>query len=199
MDFLFTLHTNQFLMRKLLFYLFLATSILLLPTCDDSNDNCEDMLWDFVNYEIYFTAIDADGGANLFDTNNPNNLLDDGVWITFRDKTYNIVDWTHPESATTKASYVRPFALRYYPASLVLPHYLSQTMGFGEFGPSSYKKEPFTIHWADGTIDEVQLDCYLTWKDCEPTVHKALYLNGKLVSNDSYPTLHFVKERKKTE
>lgn len=185
-------------MKKLLLYLSLATSVLLFPTCDDNSEDCIDMEWDFTNYEIYFTAIDAHGGANLFDANNPNNLLDGGVWITFRDKTYNIVDWTYPDG-TPRATYVRPFALRYYPASLVFPNAPSQIMGFGEFGPSSYKKEPFTIHWADGTTDEVQLDCYLTWKDCQPTVHKALYLNGELVSDDSYPTLHFVKEGAKIE
>ena len=150
------------------------------------------MLWDFFNYEIVFSAIDADSGQNLFDPKNPNNLLDGGVWVTYRDKRYDVVNYKYPE-ADTRATYVRPFALRHYPAD-VSGGYNKLDMGFGEFAPGGYKGEVFIIHWADGSSDEVKLDCYITWHDCDPTIHKALYLNGEKISDTGYPTLSFVKE-----
>ncbi len=187
-------------MKNLTAFFCIITLLFSFTTCsdNDSDDNCDDVLWDFANYEIYMTAIDADGGRNLFDPNNPNNLLDGGVWITYKDKRYDIVDKDFPNKPNTKATYVRPLALRHYPLKTGGQPGYPADMGFGEFAPGSYKNEIFTIHWSDGTTDEVKFDCYITWDKCDPTIHKALYLNGKQLSDKHYPTLSFVKGGKKT-
>jgi hypothetical protein len=64
---------------------------------------------------------------------------------------------------------------------------------FGEFGPNyDYKGETFTIHWGDGTSDEVKFDLYITWKKGDPTIHDKIWLNGEQKNVDWF-TLEVVK------
>lgn len=185
-------------MKKNTLHLFFSILFLsLLTACgsttsDNDRDDCPDTLWDFANYQIVFIATDSETGANLFDPKNPDNLLDGGVWVTYKDKIFDVVDWQYSENGT-RANLSRPFALRYYPIGMPYP-YPNGAMAFGEFSPGGYRNEPFVIHWADDTSDRVELDCYITWENCQPTIHKALYLNGEMVSEDTYPTLSFIKK-----
>lgn len=188
-------------MKNLTTYLCFVILLFSFTTCSDNSnndENCDGWIWDFFNYEILISATDSETGSNLFDPQTENNLLgEDGVWITYKNKTFNIVDWNYPENGT-RATYVRPLALRYYPANENSSVHKKLLLGFGEFSPTSdYRNETFTIHWADGTSDEVKLDCYITWDECAPTVHRALYLNGDEISDKDYPELSFVKEGKK--
>ncbi len=186
-------------MRNLSFYLLLIGLTMGLTTCD-SHDNCDDMIWDFVNYEFLIYANDSETGKNLFDPQTQNNLLDKGVWVTYKDETYNIVPYTCPQNErSTKATYCPPLALRSYPAESLYDA-PKLCLGFGNFAPErNYRNETFTIHWADGTTDVVKFDCYITWNKCDPTVHKAIYLNGNKLSDKEYPNLTFRKQGKTTE
>ena len=67
-------------------------------------------------------------------------------------------------------------------------------LAFGEFTPEDdFKNESFTLDWGDGTTDEISFDCYITWKDQDPTVHKKLFLNGEEIGMDFTYLLKFVK------
>ncbi len=47
--------------------------------------------------------------------------------------------------------------------------------------------QTFTIHWGDGTSDEIMFDLYVTYrkKGTESTVHRKIWLNGELQSDNS--------------
>ncbi len=42
----------------------------------------------------------------------------------------------------------------------------------------NYQGEPFTVDWGDGSKTEVVLNCYITWDDDDPTVHRYLVVDG---------------------
>jgi hypothetical protein len=64
---------------------------------------------------------------------------------------------------------------------------------FGEFRTSTdgFHGETFIIDWGDGTHSAVMFDLYVTWSRSknkgreEPTVHKKIWIDGKLQSDDS--------------
>ncbi|WP_294081360.1 hypothetical protein [Proteiniphilum sp. UBA5384] len=142
-----------------------------------------------MNYEFFISVVN-ESGENLLDPETENNLLDGGVWITYKDKTYDIVEIQPIE---TRATMPEPLSLRHYPEDEENPR--SLLLGFGEFSPTDeHKREEFTIHWEDGTSDKVAFDCYITGSNCNPKVQKALYLNDKLISNKEYDELVFTKK-----
>ena len=133
---------------------------LLLTGCygeEDKEKDQGDYIWDFINYNIYFSVKDAAGNG---------------------DKSFPLEN-----SVDTRFNMPRPLGLR----KEVLGEAKERVLSFGEFSPEhQYKGETFTIHWGDGTKDVVKFDLYITWKKQNPTIHKRLYLNDKEYSKDSF-------------
>ncbi len=168
-----------------------AFLITLILSCKDTyEDTCKDMIWDFTNYEFFISVIN-ESGENLLDPETKGNLLDGGVWITYKGETYNMKE---VQSINTRYLPPSPLSLRYYPKNENNSN--SLILGFGEFSPTeNYKREEFTIHWEDGTNDKIEFDCYIIWEDdCEPEVQKALYLNGKQISAGEYAKVTIIKK-----
>lgn len=160
-------------MKEIFSTVFAFVLVILLGSCSDGPQ--KGMIWDFVNYDVSFEMTDADGN-DLLDPANPANILGNPVTVTFQGKKYTA-------ESDTRAIAPRSWALR---------HGMSEksgryTLNFGEFSPeASYKGEKFTIDWGNGNSDEVSLDLFITWKRHNPTVHKALYLNGQKQADDKF-------------
>jgi len=152
------------------------------------------MIWDFSNYSIVFHVVDSEGN-NLLDSVVAGNILDNDINVTYREKVYNKTVEQPLYYVKPQATYVLPLALRLEPYIWEDP---TVYLTFGEFAPDHFNSdldedgwhgETFTIDWGDGTQDEVKFDLYLTWKrfgKCEPTTHKAVWLNDELLSTESF-------------
>lgn len=171
-------------MKKFLLYIIIGTGALFCGC--DKNNHCG-AIWDFVNPDICFIVKNANGD-NLMDPSFEGNILDNGIFAE-----YNGVIYELNSSALTRDSGPAMWeglrAARYYGNDTI---YLM----FGEFktetGDEGYHGEKFIIDWGDGTRDEVTFDLYITWKNCKPTVHKKVYINGELKSSGSL-TVEIIK------
>ena len=153
---------------------------LLLTGCygeEDKEKDQGDYIWDFINYNIYFSVKDA-AGNNLLDPQVASNILGNEITVEYGDKSFPLEN-----SVDTRFNMPRPLGLR----KEVLGEAKERVLSFGEFSPEhQYKGETFPIHWGDGTKDVVKFDLYITWKKQNPTIHKRLYLNDKEYSKDSF-------------
>lgn len=148
--------------------------------CKEDNDGPGDMIWDFVNYSIYFSVRDANG-INLLDPTAVGNILGNGITIEYKGKVFPLKD----SEIDTRFNMPRSLALR--KSELLKENKSVPVLSFGEFSPEyNYQNESFTINWGDGTKDVVQFDLYITWKKQEPTVHRTLHLNDKVCDNNSF-------------
>ena len=144
---------------------------------EEKEDGPGDYIWDFINYNIYFSVKDA-AGANLLDPQVSSNLLANEITVEYEGKTFPLEN-----SVDTRFNMPRSLGLR----KELLGKEKKRVLSFGEFSPEhQYKGETFTIHWGDGTKDVVKFDLYITWKKQNPTIHKRLYLNDKEYSKDSF-------------
>ncbi len=92
-------------------HLIAAFLITLILSCKDTyEDTCKDMIWGFTNYEFFISVIN-ESGENLLDPETDGNLLDGGVWITYKDETYNMKE---VQSINTRYLPPSPLSLRYY-------------------------------------------------------------------------------------
>ncbi|MDR3235237.1 MAG: hypothetical protein LBT48_00720 [Prevotellaceae bacterium] len=145
------------------------------------------MIWDFANYSVYFNVVN-EAGHNLLDTATVGNIVGSNITVDYQGQTFKPESWDE-STPDTKATMPMPLALRVEYSD----HFGVTLLSFGEFSPdhhsdnkSGYKGETFIIDWGDGTKDTVKFDLYITWKKCNPTVHKSLYLNDKLYPDDSF-------------
>jgi hypothetical protein len=166
-------------MKKILF----ISSLLLLAACNSNINIQDDRIWDFSNPDVVFFIRNA-AGENLLDPNVEGNILDNEITVEYDDQIYGL------NGAGTRANKDVWYGLRVEPYSDVLDD--TPVLKFGEFRTSThsdFRGEAFTLNWGDGTSDEVKFDLYVTWKGLgnkrEPTVHKKIWLNGKLQSDDS--------------
>ena len=153
------------------FLILLVLPLAMLTSCKDDEDN---MIWDFVTWNVVVTATDADG-ADLFEE----------IALGELSAAYDGTDYPLSEDSRTRF---------YMPTwNGLIKRYDSaagfNTVVFGEFTPEDdYKSEPFTLNWQDGTSVEITFDCYITWKDKKPTVHASATVNGKHGSWESPQT-----------
>lgn len=166
-------------MKKLL----LINLVLAVGACSSPND---ERAWDFIPWFVSIDVHNANGD-NLLDPDFENNILDNNIHIDYGGEAY-------PVNERIDEYYTRAIKPHWY--GLVLdshPGYGSGKLLFGEFGttnaPGGYHGETFSIHWGDGTSDRVSFDLYITWQGRGnkrvPTVHKKLWLNGELQSDNS--------------
>ncbi len=154
-------------------------------------DNEEEgwMIWDFINYTVDFAVEDATTGADLLDPATEGNILNQEIKVIYKDgvfprQTEAGLELEYPIPGPmdqTRANRPLSFALRWgydnYSGSYLV--------AFGEFDPTNnIHQERFVIDWGDGTQNEIVLDCYITWKGNDPTVHRALWVDGVAQGDD---------------
>jgi hypothetical protein len=159
-------------MKKILF---VTLMLFVFPFAGCKFDDCSDMIWDFVNYNVDFQVTD-EAGNDLLNPETENNITGNDISVEYKGEVFKI-------KTETKANMPLPLGLRmnYYGT---VPVYL---LSFGEFAPDvGYKNETFIVDWGDGTRDQIKFDLEITWKKCKPTIHKTIYLNDKIYSNESF-------------
>ncbi|WP_280749285.1 hypothetical protein [Parabacteroides sp. PF5-9] len=133
----------------------------------------EYMIWDFTNYSIALDIVDKQG----------NSLVDPDVEGSIWSKNFVVKYGTKEFNNLLKTRLLLPEELG---LRLFYDKDLERTLlTFGEFDPFNYKGETFTIDWGDDTKDEIMFDLYMTWKKYDPIIHKSIYLNGDLYSDQS--------------
>lgn len=170
-------------MKKKSIFLGLPLALFALTACEDEPE--EFLIWDFTCYSMEMEVSD-EAGNDLLDPANADNILGDSIRVLYNGEIYSL----DTASITTRFNMPQPLALRYYQDYDTHKYRLA----FGEFTPEDdFKNESFTLDWGDGTTDEISFDCYITWKDQDPTVHKKLFLNGEEIGMDFTYLLKFVK------
>ncbi len=149
---------------------------------------CKDVvypIWDFPPHNIGL-IIRTPAGDDLLDPETENNILENNVTAVYRGETYEMWD-----ARTAQTRYIPStwFGLR------IGKYWHDDDNGdtallFGEFSADTtdgYHEETVTIDWGDGTSDEIKFDLYVTYrkKGKESTVHRSIWLNGELQSDDS--------------
>lgn len=157
--------------------------VMMFAGCESHNK--DDRIWDFVNWDVVL-IVDSSRG-NLLDPKTEGNILDNDITIDYDRKIYRL---NEPRTRETMARWEGLRIGKYYgyqgdngtPAML-----------FGEFKTSTkgFHGETFVIDWGDGTHSAVMFDLYITWAwnkkkgYDEPTVHKKIWIDGELKSEDS--------------
>ncbi|MDR2912876.1 MAG: hypothetical protein LBV38_06265 [Alistipes sp.] len=170
--------------RTLFYFVVTAMTTALFAGCGD----VVYPIWDFPpsNIGLIVRTSEWDGDNNLLDPDFDGNILGNEIVAEYNGKEYPLgfID------AKT----------RYIPASwrgLRVGKYYgydgddgTTALLFGEFQTETHESshpETFTIDWGDGTSDEVKFDLYVTYskKGKEANVHRSIWLNGELQSDNS--------------
>ncbi|MDR2882295.1 MAG: hypothetical protein LBU98_00725 [Alistipes sp.] len=117
----------------------------------------------FHNSDVVIAVVDAAGKDLLDDYENPDNILSDGVTVTYKGQTYPL------SVPATRAEYVPP-VLGGLTLQVSWNKNIPSLMVFGEFGIVSdgslgvkkYRGERFTINWGDEErlTSELEFDMY---------------------------------------
>ena len=162
-------------MKKLIFLFCVALMPALVTGCSDkdSDEQCPDVLRDYVTVSIAVLVVDADGN-NLLDPGFEGNILEDDISVKSGSHTYKLNE-KEEEARPTRATMPKWYGLRTIERSGV--YYLA----IGEYGIGS--RETLIYDWGDGTTDEVRFAYYATpGEGCDPEVHAESYLNGAKVT-----------------
>lgn len=152
------------------YLLSLCALSLLLTGCAEPEQ--EPVIWDFNNYEVVFTMVDAQTGADLLDEDNPSGVWLGDVAVIYDGRRYTLADDLHKA-----ANMPKPLGLRRTTVDDggVVRHALS----FGEFSPTDdHRDERFTMDWGDGTQTEIAFDCYVAWSGNTPKVNTRVSVDG---------------------
>lgn len=107
---------------------------LLLTGCygeEDKEKDQGDYIWDFINYNIYFSVKDA-AGNNLLDPQVASNILGNEITVEYGDKSFPLEN-----SVDTRFNMPRPLGLR----KEVLGEAKERVLSFGEFSPEHQYKD----------------------------------------------------------
>lgn len=152
----------------------LLVFIVLFVSCSKNDDDY--IIWDFFNPSVEFVVVDADGN-DLLNPYSDKNIISN--WITLK---HNGI--TYEYGPSSKATMPKMLGIRLeYSKSIG-----KWVLAFGEFAPDTNTNidQEFIIDWGDGTKDNIKFDLYTTWKNNEPTVHKKIWLNDELYSEESF-------------
>ncbi len=168
-------------MRNLFKFLLLAAVAVAGVACEDKEEEGLPPIRDFITYPVEFAVEDAETGEDLLDPATEGNILEQEIKVIYNGTEYprwtkaGLGAWFIEDITSTRYNMPMPFALR-WGWSISAYSYL---VAFGEFDPTQdFHQESFIIDWGDGTQNEIILDCYITWKGYDPTVHTALWVDG---------------------
>ncbi len=149
--------------------LYLFCLILFTACSSDNEDN--NMIWDFAPIELHISVQDAQG-HDLVNPETPGNIAKQGIKAIYKDKIY---DKDAPVNQTK--AYMAQFNGLQTEKTKEGNYFLT----FGEFnGDKTFTDEKITIDWNDGTQDVITFSSKLTWKSQnEPVFDRKFYLNGK--------------------
>ncbi len=168
-------------MKRTFKYLMLIFISMYAVNCNGNEENggCPSIVRDFVNWDVCFTVLNAEG-ENLFDPATEGNILDNAITVEYKGETYTL---KNDYKSGTRANMAIWYGLRIEPHSSKDDTIM---MKFGEFDTEAgYHGETFTVDWGDETSDEVTFDVFVTYEECDPTVLKKIWLDGELKSDDS--------------
>lgn len=172
------------------FSIVLFTAAILLAGCSDKRTE-EDgpergMIWDFITPSIAMRVENA-ARENLLDPSTEGNWLEREIYAEFRGERFPMRDLTRetmPRELMLRVEYVR--------SSWESPG-REAWLTFGEFSVyDTMVREPLTIHWGDGTSDELLISLRLSWQGHDPVIEEALWLNG--IPVDGTDDLIFIKQ-----
>lgn len=149
-----------------------ALSGIIITSCEEKGYWIHDVL----PFDINMIIEDADGN-NLLNPEFEGNIIDE-MTITYNDETYKIEK--DKENIATRMLYSEFYGLRHF-CSDTGRHFVT----FGNFvGERNYKDEKITIHWGDGTSDEVTFTNKVKGGSHTPTldITRTIKLNGKEVN-----------------
>lgn len=165
------------------YYLLLLIIPFFLAACSDNNEveeiiSCGEPIqsseWDSSHYNVMI-AVDNGWGIDLLAPEKMGNISDEEIIIEYKGKEYK-------KQADSKSDLENTFGLRVVYDESSDRYFLS----FGEFDPEqNYKGEPFSIKWEDGTEDMITFNLYLTEEAGKQMLHRELYVNGDLLSDNS--------------
>lgn len=166
---------------KNLFKIALFAVVAIVTTACDNEEERGLMVWDFVNYAVEFAVEFAKTGEDLLDPATEGNILEQEIKVIYNGTEYprwtkaGLGAWFIEDITSTRYNMPMPFALRWGWSNSAY----SYLVAFGEFDPTQdFHQESFIIDWGDGTQNEIVLDCYITWKGNDPTVHTTLWVDG---------------------
>lgn len=161
-------------MKNLLLY-FLLIPAMCLTACDidlDLDRGC-DAIWDFTPMDITFSVADAEGN-DLLDPDSELNILDK-ITVRYNGKEYSVGELDGNPGTRAYMPHWEGLYTRYSKREGCWLLY------FGEFSPDfgNHRNDKLTIDWGNGTKDQILFDFYVTWKKCDPIVHRKFLVNGK--------------------
>jgi hypothetical protein len=149
-----------------------ALSGITLTSCE------ENWLHDVIPFDINIIVEDANGN-NLLNPEFEENIIDK-ITITYNDETYKIEK--DKENVATRALPSKFYGLRHF-CSGSGRHFMT----FGNFvGECNYKNEKITIHWGNGTSDEVTFTNKVKGGSHTPKldITRTIKLNGQKINPD---------------
>ncbi len=160
-------------MKKQLLY-FLLIPAMCLTACDINliDPDC-DKIWDFTPMNITFSVSDDDGN-DLLDPESELNILD-RITVQYNGGEYSVGEF---DGSPNTRAYMPRWEGLYTRYSEYEGRWL---LHFGEFSPDfgDHHNDKMTIDWGNGTKDQISFDFYVTYKRCDPTVHRRFRVNGK--------------------
>lgn len=175
----------------------MAAVVAMLNGCN----TCNGLMWDFANWDIEVTLIDA-AGNNLLDPDFAGNILGNTITATTEGKTYMLNGDIRNEpdrGAANVAPAMRTAeaATRTDKASATRATH-ADWRGFrtsdehvallGEFTTGHIDRQQVVIDWGDGTTSTLWFSLKVTGSNCDPHVNRILWLktddspNGKVVN-----------------
>lgn len=151
---------------------------------------CKDIvfpIWDF-QPEYVSIVVKNSAGENLLDPETEDNILANEITVEYDGMIYQMKEWG-AETRYIPAKWEGFFVSMYFGRDPNREEGI-RALTLGQFyvdTEAGYHSEPLTINWGDGTSDKITFDLYTTYnrKGTKSEIHRTIWLNGKLQSNNS--------------
>ena len=173
------------------FFCLLTSWMLVLSfTACEKDGPAEGSLWDFYPIQIYFT-LTGENGEDLLDPATPGTYAGLHITATYKDKTY-IKDVFEDNTIP----YSRAILTHLYGIHTTQLKDGRYALCFGELdGAATYQDATITLHWGDGTTDELTFSSKLKWKGHDPKIPRSFKLNGIQVAKDTPTPVIDIKKK----
>ncbi len=177
-------------MKKFFIILGLAAILIPLSSCEDitkgTNDNNDDIIYDFSPIELSISVADEEGNL-LLSPEYENNIIGSPICFMEGRKAY-AVNW---ENAQIESRYYMPhfYGALYKPVQKWNGHYWEASdemrIFLGEFGGNETFDRTFTVEISRHKF-ELRVTNRLTWENKKPEIDRHYYLDGNELENPFY-------------